>query len=102
MAENELIEIIKNHCVDCEHNAGIECFARGEEEKCWEVKQRLIMSLRNIQEYQAIGTIDECRIAKEIRQKITETVNRYLIEGRNNYKEIYNCFYEIVKVIQDN
>lgn len=40
--------------------------------------------------------------ALETNEKITEIVNRQLIAGKNNYKEIYNCFYEIVKVVQDN
>lgn len=65
MTENETIEIIKKHCDGCEHNAGIECFARGEEEKCWEVKQKAIMSLRKVQEYESIGSVEECRLAKE-------------------------------------
>ena len=58
MTENETIEIIKKHCNGCEHLAGIECFAQGEDGKCWEVKHRAIMSLRKIQEYKAIGTVE--------------------------------------------
>ena len=51
-------------------------------------------------EYKAIGTPEECRAAVEVKKEITEIVNRQLIAG--NYKETYNCFYEIVKIIQDN
>lgn len=40
--------------------------------------------------------------ALEANKKITEIVNRQLIAGKNNYKEIYNSFYEIVKVVQEN
>ena len=40
--------------------------------------------------------------ALEVNKKITEIVNRQLIAGKNNYKEIYNSFHEIAKVIQDN
>lgn len=40
--------------------------------------------------------------ALEVKEKVTEIVNRQLIAGKNNYKEIYDCFYEIVKVVQDN
>ena len=48
------------------------------------------------------GTPEECRAAKEVKKEITEIVNRQLIAGKDNYKETYNCFYEIVKIIQDN
>ena len=40
--------------------------------------------------------------ALETNDKITEIVNRQLIAGKNNYKEIYNSFHEIAKVVQDN
>lgn len=40
--------------------------------------------------------------ALEVNEKITEIVNRQLIARKNNYKEIYNSFYEIVKVVQEN
>ena len=48
------------------------------------------------------GTPEECRAAKEVKKEITEIVNRQLIAEKDNYKETYNCFYEIVKIIQDN
>lgn len=44
----------------------------------------------------------ECKAAVEVKRKITEIVNRQLIAGKNNYKETNDCFYKIVKVIQDN
>lgn len=53
-------------------------------------------------EYRKIGTVEECRAAVDVKKKITEIVNRQLIAGKNNYKETNDCFYEIVKVIQDN
>lgn len=55
-----------------------------------------------VEEYRKIGTIEECRAAVDVKKKITEIVNRQLIAGKNNYKETNDCFYEIVKVIQDN
>lgn len=70
MTENEAIEIIKKHCEGCEHHAGIECFAQGEEGICWEVKKRAIMSLRKVQEYKTIGTVEECRAAMEKQRAI--------------------------------
>lgn len=48
------------------------------------------------------GTPEECGAAVEVKKEITEIVNRQLIAGKDNYKETYNCFYEIVKIIQDN
>ena len=46
--------------------------------------------------------VDMAINALEVKSKITEIVNRQLIAEKNNYKEIYDCFYEIVKVVQDN
>ena len=61
-----------------------------EEEKSWESDNRKIdafnMGIR----------------ALKIQEKITEVVNRQLIAGNNNYKEIYDCFFELVKIVQDN
>ena len=61
-----------------------------EEEKSWESDNRKIdafnMGIR----------------ALKIQEKITEIVNRQLIAGNNNYKEIYDCFFELVKIVQDN
>lgn len=53
-----------------------------------------------IEEYRAIGTVEECRVAVEMKRRIAEIVNQQLIAGKDNYKEVYNCFYDIVKVMQ--
>ena len=66
-----------------------------------ELAQLAAMQMK-LKKYQAIGTVEECRAAKEVKKEITEIVNRQLIAGKNNYKETYNCFYEIAKIIQDN
>lgn len=58
-------------------------------------------AIEEIQQYRAVGTVEECREAREIKKKITEIVNQQLIAGKDNYKEVYSCFYDIVKVIQD-
>ena len=41
-------------------------------------------------------------VALIMKKDITDIVNRQLIAGKNNYKEIYDTFYEIVKVVQNN
>ena len=64
-----------------------------------EIKRNYEYSLRD---YETIGTPEECKEAVEVKKEITEIVNRQLIAGKDNYKETYNCFYEIVKIIQDN
>ena len=79
-----------------------EAIGKGSDGKAYEDMEIAIKALEEIQQYRAIGTINECMSANETKQKITEMINRQLIAGRNNYKEIYDCFYEIVKVIQDN
>lgn len=76
MTENEAIEIIKKHCDGCEHNAGIECFAQGEEGICWEVKKIAILSMKEIQKYREIGTVKECRAAVE-KQGAKKPKDRY-------------------------
>lgn len=55
-----------------------------------------------IQQYRAIGTVDEFQQALDVKKQVTEIVNSQLIAGKDNYKEVYASFYEIVKVIQDN
>lgn len=82
MTENEAIEIIKNHCKNCKDNIGIECIASEQEGKCWEVKHRAIMSMRKIQEYQKIGTVEECLEARE-RQRGKKVNNRTLLRDLN-------------------
>ena len=61
-----------------------------EEEKSWESDNRKIDAFN-------MGIK-----ALEMQEKITEIVNRQLIAGNNNYKEIYDCFFELVKIVQDN
>ena len=41
-------------------------------------------------------------VALIMKKDITDIVNRQFIAGKNNYKEIYDTFYEIVKVVQNN
>lgn len=51
-------------------------------------------------QYKEIGTVEEFSQLKEINKKITEEVNKQLIAGKNNYKEIYECFHKIVDIVQ--
>ena len=53
-----------------------------------------------VQEFEAIGTVSEFRELKEINEKITEAVNGQLIAGKNNYKEVYECFHKIADIVQ--
>lgn len=55
-----------------------------------------------IQQYRAIGTVEDFKKSDDVRKKVTEIVNRQLIAGKNNYKEVYGCFREIVDVVQEN
>lgn len=52
----------------------------------------------------AIGVSEsqENQKAKYILDQIKEVVNRQLIAKKNNYKEVYKSFYEIVEIIQNN
>ena len=69
--------------------------------KYYKAMELAVKDIKEIQQYRAIGTPEECRAAVEVKKEITEIVNRQLIAGKDNYKETYNCFYEIVKIIQD-
>ncbi len=51
-------------------------------------------------EYQQLGTVEELWEAKEKQKEIEGIVNSQLIAGKNNYKEVYDSFYEIVKAVQ--
>ena len=66
-----------------------------------ELAQLAAMQMR-LKEYSAIGTIEEFKALKEFKKTITEIVNSQLIAGKNNYKEIYDCFQKIAKAVQDN
>ena len=55
-----------------------------------------------LKENQAIGTPEECRAAMTVKKEVQEIVDRQLVAGKNNYKETYDCFWEIVKVVQAN
>jgi len=103
MTESEAKKIILKFCED------IMDFARGKDMsdkeledfcKFSEALNFSVYSLEEIQQYRAIGTVEECREAREVNQKITNIVNQQLIAGKDNYKEVYDCFYDIVRAIQ--
>lgn len=49
-----------------------------------------------------VEAIDMAIKALEMQEKITKIVNGQLIAGKNNYKKIYECFWKLVKIVQDN
>ena len=57
---------------------------------------------KEIQQYRTIGTVEECQKAMTVRREVQEIVDQQLIAGENSYEEIYACFWEIVKVVQEN
>lgn len=61
-----------------------------------------IEALTEIQQYRKLGTVEECKKSANVRRQVTEIVNRQLIAGEDTYEEVYSCFWEIVRVIQDN
>lgn len=67
-----------------------------------EITEFKISAIEDLIQYRSLGAVEECREAVEIKKRITEIVNQQLIAGKDNYKEVYNCFYDIVKVIQAN
>ena len=61
-----------------------------------------IKALEEVQQYRKIGTPEECRAVMTVKKEVQEIVDRQLVAGKNNYKETYDCFWEIVKVVQAN
>lgn len=98
------IENIKNHAmVTLDHIAKEEpnvspLFYKGREKKA----NTILIMVEELQQYRAIGTQEEFRKAMTVRREVQEIVDRQLVAGKNNYKEIYDCFWEIVKVVQAN
>ena len=96
MTENEAIARMKYRIKTATDNIG-----KGIDGKAYEDMKMAIKALEEIQKYRAIGTVEECRETIKIKQKITEIVNQQLIAGKDNYKEVYSCFYDIVRVVQN-
>lgn len=64
--------------------------------------EEAVQALEEVQQYRQIGTPEECRAAMTVKKEVQEIVDRQLVAGKNNYKETYDCFWEIVKVVQAN
>lgn len=73
-------------------------------EECAKEHEQLAEWLEELKSYQIISAINVKELQKSVnvRKQVTEIVNRQLIAGKNNYKEVYDCFHEIAKVVQDN
>lgn len=97
MTENEAIEVLNNFDMQVSAKADGAYQSTIGEMACGVA----VKALSEIQQYRAIGTIEKCREAREVKHEITEIVNQQLIAGKNNYKEVYGCFCDIAKVIQD-
>jgi len=67
-----------------------------------DIGNTIIKALEELKQYRTIGTVEECRKAITVRREVQEIVDQQLIAGKNNYKETYDCFWEIVKVVQAN
>lgn len=101
MTENEAIKELKDENEQCYEQC---------EEACSDVKNNkctcrdavIVSAFEELKQYHSIGTVEECQKSATVRKEVTEIVNRQLIAGKNNYKEVYKSFYDIVKVIQDN
>lgn len=99
MTENKAIEELKYDCnelgkaIPCDTSWG----------KSFENAYAMaINALEEIEQYRTIGTVEECQKAMTVRREVQEIVDQQLIAGENSYKEIYACFWEIVKVVQAN
>lgn len=96
MTENEAIKILEERYLTMSMCGDIEQCKRNNQ-----AISSAVTALQEIQQYRAIGTVEECLEAMEIKHKITEMVNQQLIAGKNNYKEIYSCFYDIARIVQN-
>lgn len=78
---------------------GEECLADKEIEEVLKIAKA---EHEELQQYRSIGMVEEVKKSADVRNKVTEIVNRQLVAGKNNFKETYDCFWEIVKVVQEN
>ena len=121
MTENEAKEYIVNECQNtkCRYlNSDNECMEDG---KCFEVKFMAIQALEEIQQYRAIGTIEELQALKdgsipiihgkaelelhdrEIRAKAIDEFDNALINYQSqdeNYKSFSDVCYEIAEKLK--
>lgn len=78
---------------------GEECFADKEIEEVLKIAKK---EHEELKQYRELGIVEECKKSVNVRRQVTEIVNRQLIAGEDTYEEVYSCFWEIVRVIQDN
>lgn len=97
MTENQAIERMKYRI-----KTATEAMGNGVDGKAYEDMEMAIKALEEIQKYRAIGTIEDFQKSSDVRKQVTEIVDRQLVAGKNNFKETYDCFWEIVKVVQEN
>lgn len=76
--------------------------AIGTPEELQDMKNNYFEALSDWRQYRKIGTLEECRAAMTVKKEVQEIVNQQLIAGKNNYKETYDCFWKITKVVQAN
>ncbi len=74
----------------------------GTPEELQDMKNNYFEALSDWRQYRKIGTLEECRAAMTVKKEVQEIVNQQLIAGKNNYKETYDCFWKITKVVQAN
>lgn len=96
MTENEAIARMRYRI-----DTATDSIGKGTDGKAYEDMEIAIKALEKIQQYRAIGTVEECQEAVKIKDKIEKIVNNQLIAGKDSYKCGYDCFYKIAKVIQN-
>ena len=85
MTENEAIARMKYRIETATDIAG-----NGVDGKAYEDMEIAIKALEEVQQYRAIGTVEECQQAVKVKDKITEIVNQQLIVGKDSYKAGYD------------
>lgn len=96
MTENEAIARMRYRI-----NTATDIAGKGSDSKAYEDMEMAIKALEEVQQYRAISTVKECQEAVKVKDIIKEIVNQQLIAGKDSYKAGYDCFYKIVKVIQN-
>ena len=71
MTDNEAIKILEERYLTMSMCGDIEQCKRNNQ-----AISSAVTALQEIQQYRAIGTVEECLEAREIKQKITEMVNQ--------------------------
>lgn len=61
-----------------------------------------IKALGEVQQYRALGTVEECKVARNVKMEVTTIVDRLLVTNCLENENLIEAFWEIADIIQEN